>query len=323
MIKENYFSKKLSCGDILDYSTELFRGDLKAFTIMSLIFHVPVMTFCYALMSPSMMYNTIMSDYSDDNMLSVMLITMILMYLGIGILALYQSTIYLAYVGGVTKFAYEKTVNGETMKVGKALKFGFRKMGWLILYNFLVSTVVEIIIMILYFGFFGLMLLFAFSPTATGALDALADGSAGVWGDIAGVGIVVLIILAIIAIIVAFLYFSVRLSLVTPAIVVDNCNCFTAVKRSFQLTKKRVFKTFWTSALGSYVISLASSALTTIASLFMFFQGDLVSRIFYGVSGGVSAIVTPLSVIIPVIIFINAKKQNGDIDFEQRIKEEV
>ena len=73
--------------------------------------------------------------------------------------------------------------------------------------------------------------------------------------------------------------------------------------------------------MGTYVINLASSALTAIASLFVLFEGSLVSRICYGVSGGISTLVTPLVFIIPTIIFINAKKQNGDIDFEQRIKE--
>ncbi len=312
MIKENYFSKKLSCGSVLDYSAEFFRGNLKPLVIMTLIFHAPIMAVCYALMSPSMLYNNIMTDYADDSTLDVMMISVLLTYLGYGIMMLYQSTLYFAYAGGVTKFTYEKIVNGETMKTGKALKFGFKKFGWMILYQFILVFALYAVIIALYFIIAIVALITVFSPAATSFFESMADNP---------VALAVVLILIVLGIFAVILYFAVRLSLVLPAIMIDNCDCITAIKRSFSLTKKRVFRTFWTAALGTYVINLASSALTAIASLFVLFEGSLVSRICYGVSGGISTLVTPLVFIIPTIIFINAKKQNGDIDFEQRIKE--
>lgn len=131
-LHDSYFDRKLKCGDILDYSAEFFRRNLKKLVAMTLFFHVPVMFVIYFCMNMSSMGSELLGDYIVNGSVMMAIVPLLMFYAGAMLMSVYNLTFYNALSAAVVKFTYESVVNNNTMRPGKAILFGLKKFGWLV-----------------------------------------------------------------------------------------------------------------------------------------------------------------------------------------------
>ena len=305
-----YLNRKLSCGDVLDYAAEFFRLHLKDLIVMTLFFHLPVMIVTHYLSSASLLSNMMMAaftEYQYEAETLLPLLYIMLVYVGTLLSAVYSVTLYQVLQIGAIKYTYEGIVNEERIRPKKALGFGFRKFGWMIVYALLAGVVVYVVYMLFAVVFFvGIFMLDFVAPSAL---------------DVAGISFLIVVLLLILALLCVFIYFAVRLSFVPHAIAVDGCNTFSAIGRSFRLTKKRFWRTALPLLFGSVLLSMGQSAISGAFSVLVL-TGESAFRIAEGVIGGLSAFLAPITFVIGTVMFAHYKTQDGDVAFEQKMQAE-
>lgn len=304
-----YLDRKLSCGDVLDYAAEFFRLHLKDLIVMTLFFHLPVMLVTNYLSSASLLSSMMgleFSEYQAEQTVYISLIYLLLFYVGVMLSSVYSVTIFRVLQIGVIKYTYEGISNEERIRPKKAIGFGFRKFGWLILFELLTAAVMYGVLIAFYVTTFIGIMIVGFSVQEVSATVAAV--------------FVILIIAAVLVFLCVILYLSVRLSFVPHAIAIDDCNTFSAIKRSFRLTKKRFWRTAKPLFFSAVLLSMAQNAVGAVFST-LAITGGLAFRIVESVIGGLTSFLAPIPFIIGTVMFVHYKTQDGDIAFEHTMRE--
>lgn len=304
-----YLARKLSCGDVLDYAAEFLRIHLKDLIVMTLFFHLPVMLVTHYLSGSSMLLRALTVEFNEYQFEEASFITLrylLMFYAGLMLSSVYSLTLYQGFHLGVIKYTYEELVHEERLRPKKALGFGLRKFGWMLVFEVLLGAALYAVVFLFYILILlGIVLFALLVPEPSG-------------GMVAAVLIGFFLLLA--AFVCLLLYFSVRLFFVPHAVVIEECNAFSAIKRSFALTKKRFWRTAFPMVFGVALLSFAQSAVQGLFST-MALTGNLAFRIAESVCGGLSAFLAPVTFLVGTVLFVHFKTQDGDVAFECSLRE--
>lgn len=294
------YRTRLKSGDYLDYAVEYYRQNFKTFFGMTLFFHIPVTFLSFFLLDIGNFVDNFTEMMMTDNF-EMGMQQLLLLYLGITLYGLYNTTIVHAVSLGTIKHTYEKLVNGVDYTAKQAISYGFKRLIWFVLYLIIVSFVTGFIYNIVSF------------VVALTFLSSFMDF--GVINVIIGAQIAL-------ALIVAVVYFMIRLYFIPHAIAIERIDCFKALGLSWKITKGRISKIFWPLCFGVVFCAALPFVIRTLNN-FLVFSDPLVNRILAALIMSISSVLHPILYIHTTQLYIYLKHETGMIDFMNKLGELV
>ncbi len=294
-MREHLAKKHMRTGDYLDYGVEFYRQHLKTLLIFTAVFHVPVNFLISYLIGPSVLWEELLE--AAEYGLTYDFVFRI--YGGAALQSLYMSTFYYVLLLGIIYFTYHRIVWDKAYPVRFCLKQGLQRFGWVILWNFVLSTVLSLALSIVF-------LLFSFLLVGVG----LAARSS--WVPVAAVLLFVLCLLC------AVIYVMIRTYFIPHAVVINRVNCFEAFKRSMRLTKRHFWRVFRPVLFGAWFTWTIPSVLSLTALIPI--EDPLLNRILYAAAQAFGALFAPVLFVITTILYIRLQTEQGEIDFLVRLR---
>jgi hypothetical protein len=297
-MESGIFKKRNRAVDIIDYAFEFYRQNFKTFLIIVLIFHVPVIFLINLVSNPTNVIQMLLSIGTADLDKNTVLKWYLFYMAAALLLSLYTATVEYVVNVASSKLTYDKLVLDKVDRPGQYVKYGFKRFLWIVLGNFLISSVAGTALGFIYFVG---MILSAIMISTTGNI----------------VLFMIVLIIILIALLGVTLYFWIRICFYTQAIAIETTNIIEAFKYSFKITKKKFWRTLWPIVLNIIVMWILSSVLSAV--MFLQFVDPVIAKIAYALAEAVTAVVVPVPIIVKSILYINYKDQIGDLDYIRRL----
>ncbi|HEX3029208.1 MAG TPA: hypothetical protein VHT34_07870 [Clostridia bacterium] len=323
-MKENEkMLRPMTLGDVLDYSIEVFKRNIKSIALILLVTLLPL-TVLSAVING--LYQSIKLPYTfrryyylskgytflyrylekPNIPLSLSILTILIAIIGFIHYILLRPVINAA----ITKVIYHDVVKREKLGVKQVLKCCFGSFGSLV-GNWLLYLLIM-------FGIIMAMCLGGTIIYSIIALIAVLFLTMGMTGTVLAVILDILIVIAAIcAIIVFYYYFKVRFYSVFP-VIIEKKSAAGAFSRSLELTKKN----FWHLSMVTAFAGLFNGFLTLLFS-YGVYAGILVNKAFFMfvfiLGQLLSAFVAAFMTTVLTMVYINMKVKKEGLDLEIRV----
>lgn len=314
--------KRMSPGDCIDYSIEVYKRNFKNITILSLIFYVPF-SLVFTLLSDYLTdeinraRNSIYSSVYGRNDITEYVLAFLLILV---VYLFYLMTINAVMSGAVSKIVYDdlvyqrknnlKTVIGANFKKFPSL-FGYKFLQYLIMLGVLIGSAI-------------LFYLAAFIYISVGtAFMKLALDIGGLYGIIvmqvinAAVGLIMVFwALAFVA------FFYIKFGLGVQTIAIENKTASEGLSRSIQLSRGNYWKSFWALFFGIILYFMVPVFLQSLVELLSFLDVRLYEDIYFIATTFVQivqSIFFPFIVTLITVVFVNMKVINEGLDLEVKV----
>jgi len=294
--------RKMTIGDMLDYSVEVFKGNFKKFFLLLLVFHIPA-TFLISLLTAGYELNlrnilslSIFSDDIEGFISEGFLFETLLFYAGSYLKNIYAFTLGNLLNLAIIKMAYDFIIYSQTDTVKNTLNYSFGKVGWFILAQLIESIVLTFSIFILFF----IPLISLLAVEISRMLSS----------------IIFIILLLDVAFVI--IYFIIRFSLTGAAIAIDGVNVFRAFRASYDLTRNKFWKTSLTFFFAIILQGIITSFVSQIVTLLPFY-GALAGRIIIALAQAAAALFYPFNSIVAAFIYTKYKAESGELELQLNI----
>lgn len=335
--------RKMSIGDIIDYSIEIYKRNFKKLTLLALIFYVPF-SFLFTLIS-SYIYSDLLestgyyklsegfgifklsqgffsSGLFDPNILNNDSASITYMILAYYTLMIVMGLLYFAYSitlkvvldASAIKIVYSDVVNNKETDARSVIRESFKKFPSLVANKVLYGLIILGIILGVYIVLVVVILILTFGiMAAAGPTAANQTGS-----TIAGILTVIAILLVILGCALLAAFLAVKFSFGLQAVVIENKGPVEGLSRSSRLTRKNFWPVFGAYFFGTLLFFAIPSILASGAGIFL-----LVHRYLYIVlsvtTQVVNAIIYPFLITLLTMIFINLKIKKEGLDLEVKV----
>jgi hypothetical protein len=310
--------KRMSPGDCIDYSIEVYKRNFKNLTIISLMFYVPF-SLVFSLFSNYLTEKLARANSSlyfrnDTSETVLATLAFLLVYL------FYFMTINAVMSGAVSKIVYDDVVYQRINNLKKVIGANFKKFPSLLGYKFLQY-------LILLGVFIGSSILFVlvfviFSAFA-GAFTNMAMRMGTIYGVVllAFINIIVILILLFSAL--AFVaFFYIKFSFGVQAIAIENKSASEGLSRSIQLSRGNYWKSFWALFFGLILYFSIPLLLQSLLELLSFLDVQLYEDIYLVATTLVQiihAVFLPFIITLITVVYINMKVVNEGLDLEVKV----
>lgn len=319
MLQTERALKKMSAGDIIDYSIEVYKRNFKKVTILSLIFYVPFL-FLYSAFTNS--FSSVPAIFGGNRYNTPETgAGYILLILFAGILYLfYILTIYAVMSSAVSKVIYDDIVYQRSRKLKTIIKESFKKFpslfGYKTLFYLIMAGIAFAILIVA-------SLLIGILSSITGILGVTSMES----GGYAGVGIFVVImiimyLLLIFSLIVAIGFFYIKFGMGIQVIATENRGATEAISRSLLLSRFNFKSSFGALLFGLILYYFIPTLGTGIVSVLLITDPEAYKSIYFVISTAIQviqAVFYPFIITLMTVIFINMKINNEGLDLEVKV----
>ncbi|MCX7843196.1 MAG: hypothetical protein N2489_09000 [Clostridia bacterium] len=322
--KERFLSK-MSLGDVLDYSIEVYKRNFSQLTLLVLICYMPFTLlqgfFAGGMLSEyGSLFKNIFSgisaspnefeDFAKNPGTSYWVFYLLSQLMNL-IYIVYSFTIMLVMDAAIIKIVYSDVIKGTSEKAVPTLKNSFKKMGPLalnkLIYWLIVGAIyfVSLIVLVIIAVFFSI----AFFGVAAGQKEQ------SVFLIAAAVIVGILIFLGFL---ITTAYFAVRFVLGKIAVVIEDIDGAKGISRSWQLTKGRFWLIVLTLTIGGGLVYFIPF-IVTVSSFALGFFGKAAFILGYVASQLLSSIFYPFIWILMTMLFINLKVEKEGLDLEVKV----
>lgn len=314
--------KKMTIGDVLDNSIDVYKRNFKKLTLLALIFYVPFMflyTFLVSYLSADLINIADINDIDSVGNSSGYLYSILAYYASLCILGIihfaYSITIKAVMEAAITKTVYDDITGNMGKSIKKIIKESFSRFSALFVNKILYKLIIFGISMALVIGLYILMIV---ALIGFGAAFSWRTGSSGL-GEII-IGIVIAIVLVLIFAVVGLLigYFYVKFIFGTQAIIIENKTAVQGISRSSELTKNNFWHIGLTLAFGALLFYFIPQIINTGAYALMFVNRSLYVAAFT-FSQILSSIIYPFIITLMTVAFINLKIKKEGFDLELKV----
>lgn len=313
--------RKMSVGDVIDYSIEIYKRNFKKLTALSLIFYIPFI-FVYSI---AISYLTADMDNIginagiagvDSSNLPYMLLSYYLLLFGmLGFYLLYSLTLKTVMDACIAKIVYSDVVNNSRLELKKVIKESFKKFKTLfanrILY-YLIMFGIGIGFYILLFIFVLLVILGAASSSF------IMAGSDPLISILIVILVIILFLLMFIPLIAVMSYFYAKFGMGVQFIAIENKGATEAISRCNEISKKSFWSISMSVILGFILYLTIPSILSAGTQSLMHFNKTLFIAA-NTTSQTVWALLNPFVTTLLTVIFINQKIKNEGLDLEVKV----
>lgn len=320
-MENNKLLKKMSIGDVLDYSIEIFKSNFKQMSLLALIFYMPFMV----------LYS-VGASYLSGEMLELVqnvetiegaegtmeqLSRFFAYYLSIGLLGIfyyvYSITLKPVMDAGIIRVSYDYIVKGAVPSTRQVIREGFGRFVPLLvnrlLYGLIILGVSTVVVTVLYIGLFILLL---------GVFTAYAGSASKEPSLFAVVALVILLLAVVSGVLLAIGFFTVKYFFGEQAVILENRSGAGGISRSSELTKGCFWHTGASLLLGWLLFFTIPQMLASLASLLLFVNKELY------VAGTtlaqlINSILYPFLIVLSTIVFLNLKIRKEGFDLEQKV----
>lgn len=312
--------RKMSVGDVLDYSIEVFRKNFKQIIILALIFYVPFMVL-YAVaasyLSGELLDFVKVNDYTGSNEVWTQLSRIMAYYLAIGVLSLlyfiYSITLKPVMDAAIIRITHSYIMTGTVPATKQAIRESFGKFGSLFVYRLLFSLLIAGITTAALVLFYILLFIFAFGVLFS---YSAAGGNAASTPAIVAITAFVIAVIAGAALGVA--YIVIKFLFGEQAVILEARSGVSAFGRSGELTKKSFWHILVCYLLGWLLFFTIPQMLASAAFLLIYVNKDLY-LIAVPLMQVVNSILYPFIPILMTVLYINLKIRREGYDLEQRV----
>ncbi len=310
--------KRMSAVDIVDYSIEVYKRNIKKLTILSLILYVPF-AFLYVFLSSSISedLNRLTSQNGANFSLAM---AFLLVSLSLFIVYLcYFLTINGVLQAAITKIVYNDVVYGRSLGLKEVIKDSFRKilkiMGYrtlfyLIMAGGIIGTFIGAMIFL-----WAIIFIFAIGINVINSFGHFIEGFIIFFG-------VILFIALALGTIISICFFYIKFGFGIQAIIIENRGAADGVARSSELSKKMFWNSFIALFTGGLIYFFIPSISIGITVLLSFVDEELYRQVQLGATAFVQlgyALFYPFLATLTTNIFINWKVNNEGLDLEVKV----
>lgn len=327
-MKENENAlKKMTLGDVLDYSIQVYKRNFKKLTLLALIFNVPFM-FLYTLATNYITkdyvnytqnnYNVFSPSYTSDIIsgLVAFLITLFIMLL---ILLIYSITIKPVMDAAIIKLVYSDVVSRKKLKLGEVIRSGFKRfpglMGNKILF-YLLLLGIGLLAFIAFIIVVSIVTAFV-SLTSVSQLTTTGFSTASAVGAV--VAFYIVIFAALIFIGILFFYFISKFMFGQHSLIVENKSVGEGFSRSISLTGKSFWRYLFFQYFFGTIIFLGVPWLISYSSSLIPATNYSLLLLLTVITQIISSLIHPAIVTLSTIIFINLKVVKEGLDIEVKV----
>jgi hypothetical protein len=310
--------RKMSAVDIVDYSIEVYKRNIKKLTVLTLIMYVPfalLYVFLSGYISKDLNRLTAGNGESFSLIIAFMLVSLGLLF----VYLCYFLTINGVLQAAITKVVYGDVVYGKSLGLKEVIRDSFKKifkiLGYRVLFYLIMSGAIMGIFFVFYLFLWAVLLFFG-----TGAAF-FSGGGRFTEGILIFSGVVIIIVL-ILGVLLGLGFFYIKFGMGVQAIAVENKGATEGIARSADLTKKMFWNSFvalFTGGLIYVFIPSVSVGITVILSLAdneLYRQVQLAATAFIQLG---YAIFYPFLATLTTNIFINCKINNEGLDLEVKV----
>ena len=236
--------KRVRAVDCLDFAVTFAGREYKALLPFVLAFHLPFIFIAKLLTSEFVLVNALQSITESDGTLLGDFGIFLLLFAGEGLMMVFTFVLQVLVTGAVIYHVYRLTVFGDRPAFSDTLKRGFR----LFLMNLILYAIIYAVVWVL-------SLILAFGGVAS-LVFLLENGTETVLNS---TPVLVAIGAGTLALAAAAIYLLARWGYTRQFIVCDNLFIFAAMKASWKATKKRAWHVICVFAL-SYILSIGGNA---------------------------------------------------------------
>lgn len=314
---------KMSIGDVLDYTIEVYKKNFKRLTVLALIFYVPFMFLYTALtsyLSADFMSLMNVDGYMDNMEDPSSYMYRILAFYGsmsvMGIIYfIYSITLKPVMDSAIIRTVYDNVVHGKSEDVKTVIRKSFGKFPTLLVNSLLYSLIVFGVSMVVVVVFYILIFVAVFAVMLSVGVTAGTDGVLNVVMGVI-VAILVLVFLAGAGLLVG--YFTVKFMFGLHAVTIEGKSATGGLSRSSELTRKNFWHVFLTYVLGYILIFSLPQALGVGAYVFIFLDKNL--HLMANVAAQIiNAIIYPFATTLLTMLFINLKIKKEGLDLEVKV----
>lgn len=327
MTENDRMLKKMSIGDILDYSIELYKRNFKKLFILSLILYIPFIIIYTAVISymtgdlyRSAGINFISGTFSEtpdttQAMYNFIAYFAVILLMGLLYLA-FSITLQPVLDASITQIIYNDAVYGKSIEWKDAIRKSFRYFGRLFLNRLLYGLIIYGIMMAAVFIFYIVIFLVILVLAGT-SFSSLQGSSISL---LQGILISVIVIAGFAGLFILIGYFAMRFGLGTQSVIIENVSASRAISRSHELTAKK----FWHSGLTVGIAAVMVMALPSVAASAVYFLAFFDKGLYTLANSAVqviTSIVQPFVTVVLTMVFIDLKVRKEGLDLEARVDE--
>ncbi|MCR4435542.1 MAG: glycerophosphoryl diester phosphodiesterase membrane domain-containing protein [Clostridiales bacterium] len=349
MVEYERTLRKMSVGDILDYSLEVYKKDFKKLTLLALIFYVPFMVLYTAVVSyvsgellnsAEVKGATVFHSFHFLKSFSGLAVfganginrypgspgEFTYMLLAYYLVLLLVSLVYFAYTitlkpvmdTAIIKIVYADVVYGREQGLKETVREAFKRFPRLVANRLLYGLIVFgafLGVYILFIVFFVVLLL----SSSAWLLSGVFSRPAGPVGNVAlamGISVVVLVVIMAMGLFVAF--FALKFGFGLQAVVIENKGAVEGLSRSWRLTGKNFWHILFSSLFGALLFFTVPALLSAGVSVLIEVNKALYTLLATVVQV-VASLAYPYLTVLMTMVFINLKIKKEGLDLEVKV----
>ena len=317
--------KKMSIGDILDYSIELYKKNFKKLFILSLVLYIPFILLYTAVTSymtgdlfKSAGFNFNSGTFTEAPDTSQAMYNFIAYFAVIAVMGLlymaFSITLQPVLDASVSQIIYNDAVNGKETSWREAARKSFKHFGRLLLnrllYGLIIYGILSAAVFIFYIALF-MGLFAAFGSSLFAESSAAPD-------VFAAIVMIIFIVVGLLGMGLFVGYFAVRFGFGTQSVIIENVSASRAISRSHEITGKK----FWHSGLSVAVAAVMVMTLPSTAAYAVYFVAFVDKGIYILANSVVQIIVglvQPFITVVMTMLFIDLKIRKEGLDLEAKV----
>lgn len=316
---------KMSIGDVLDYSIEIYKRNFKKITILALYFYVPFI-FLYTLVisyfSSDLISNSIVPGKigsSSSFPFTIMAFYLIIMVMGF-LYLIYSITLKSVMDASIAKIVYSDVTLGNVSALKTIIKDCFKRFSSLLANRVLSYLIIMGIVLGAYFVMVIIILVFTvggvFLSTSFQKGEGAQINTAG--AVIAGIFIGLIVVAIFLAILLLVTYIIARYSMGIQSVIIENKTATEGISRCNSLVKKNFWHVSMTYIFGVLLFYTIPTLLTYGAQSLL-----LVSRNLFIAAATLvqiaTAVINPFITVLLTVLFINLKIKSEGLDLELKV----
>lgn len=318
---------RMSIGDVIDYSIEIYKKNFKKISLLALYFHVPFM-FIYTvvvsyfskdMIGTTMNFGKVGTTPNPNLPYTIMAFYLVMLVMGLLYLA-YSITLKSVMDASVAKIVYSYIVSGNTDDLKSLIKSSFKRFSSLVANRVLSYLIIAGIFFALYILFIilvmiitvGVVFITKFAPSPSKAQSL----SAGIIIVSVLIGIVILAVILAIFVFVANLI--AKYSMGIQAVIIENKAAAQGISRCNQLSKKNFWHISMTFIFGTMLFFTIPTLLAYGAQSVLFFDKNMFVLAATAVQI-LTALLNPFITILLTVLFVNLKIKAEGFDLELKV----
>ncbi len=310
--------KKMSAVDIVDYSIEVYKRNIKKLTILTLIMYVPF-ALLYVLLS-----GTISKDLNRLTSENGASFSLAMAFFAVSIVLFIFYICYFLTVNGVlqaaiTKVVYNDVVYGKSLGLKEVIKdsfkkifriLGYRTLFYLIMAGVIIGTFIALVILI-----WAVLFGFGIGVTLFSGGGRLTEGLAIFFG-------VIIMITVVFGAIMSLGFFYIKFGFGVQAISIENKGATDGIARSSELSRKMFWNSFIALFTGGLIYIFIPSISIGITAIVSFADNELYRQVQLAATAFVQlgyALLYPFLATLTTNIYINWKICNEGLDLEVKV----